>query len=72
MKHELFENNLKVFDSNITFESIYKKDYIPHEYLPDIKNANFLIIPNENFRNEGDVLFPETTIEFFEHIKEAC
>ena len=44
--------------------------YIATEYLDDIKKANLLIIPNENFRDEGDVLFPETTREFFDFIRE--
>ena len=70
MKHEIFDTVLNVADSNVTFEKIYKKDYIPTEYLDDIKKANLLIIPNENFRDEGDVLFPETTREFFDFIRE--
>lgn len=70
MKHEIFDTILNVTDSNITFEKIYKKEYIPMEYLNDIKKANLLIIPNENFRDEGDVLFPETTREFLDFIRE--
>lgn len=70
MKHEIFDTVLKVTDSDVTFEKIYKKEYIPTEYLDDIKKANLLIIPNENFRDEGDVLFPETTREFFDFIRE--
>ena len=70
MKQEIFDTVLKVTDSDVTFEKIYKKEYIPTEYLDDIKKANLLIIPNENFRDEGDVLFPETTREFFDFIRE--
>lgn len=70
MKHEIFDTVLNVTDSDVTFEKIYKKEYIPTEYLDDIKKANLLIIPNENFRDEGDVLFPETTREFFDFIRE--
>lgn len=47
-----------------------KKKYIPSEYLDEIKKANLLIVPNENFRKKGDVLFPETTREFFEYIQD--
>ena len=72
MKHEIFDTILNVTDSNITFEKIYKKEYIPMEYLNDIKKANLLIIPNENFREEGDILFPETTREFFDFIRETA
>lgn len=70
MKHEIFDTVLNVTDSDVTFEKIYKKEYIPTEYLDDIKKANLLIIPNENFRYEGDVLFPETTREFLDFIRE--
>lgn len=70
MKHEIFDTVLNVTDSDVTFENIYKKEYIPMEYLDDIKKANLLIIPNENFRDEGDVLFPETTREFLDFIRE--
>lgn len=70
MKHEIFDTVLNVTDSDVTFEKIYKKEYIPTEYLDDIKKANLLIIPNENFRDEGDVLFPEITREFFDFIRE--
>lgn len=71
MQHEIFNKSIKVSDSDITFERIYGKDYIPVEYIDDIKMANLLIIPNEGFRDEGDVLFPETTREFFDYIRET-
>lgn len=70
MRQELKNSLLEINDTDITFESIYNKKYIPHQYIEDIKKANFLIIPNENFRNEGDVLFPETTRDFFDYIKD--
>lgn len=70
MKHEIFDTTLNVSDTDITFEEIYKKSYVPMEYIDDIKKANLLIIPNEGFRDEGDLLFPETTREFFEFLKE--
>lgn len=72
MKHESFEKVLKICDADITFEQIYEKDYVPAEYMDDIKRANLLIIPNESFREEGDVLFPETTREFFDFIRESA
>ena len=70
MKHELFDTVLNVSDTDITFEEIYKKPYVPTEYMSEIKSANLLIIPHEGFRDEGDLLFPETTREFFEFLKE--
>ena len=63
-------DNVNVSDTEISFEQIYNKEYIPMEYIEDIKKANILIIPNENFRDEGDILFPETTREFYDYIKE--
>lgn len=70
MKHEIFGTTFKISDTNVTFEEIYQKPYVPTEYMDDIKRANLLIIPNENFRDEGDILFPETTREMFEFIRE--
>lgn len=72
MKHEIFDTDLNVSDTDITFEEIYRKPYVPMEYIDDIKKANLLIIPNEGFRDEGDLLFPETTREFFEFLKEKA
>lgn len=71
MQHESFDKVLKISDTDITFEQIYGKDYIPAEYLDDIKKANLLIIPNESFRDEGDILFPETTRDFLDFIRES-
>ena len=61
---------IRVSDTDITFEQIYSKKYIPLEYIDEIKKANLLIIPNENFRDEGDILFPETTRELFDYIRD--
>lgn len=71
MQHESFDNILKISDTDITFEQIYEKDYVPVEYLDEIKKANLLIIPNESFRDEGDILFPETTRDFFDFVRES-
>lgn len=71
MRHEIFNKTIKVSDTDITFEHIYEKNYVPSEYMDDIKKANLLIIPNEDFRNEGDVLFPETTRELFDYIRDT-
>ena len=70
MTHEINYKKVQIIDSDLTFEKIYEKKYIPSEYLDEIKKANLLIVPNENFRKKGDVLFPETTSEFFEYIQD--
>lgn len=70
MKHEIFDKSLMISDTDITFEKIYDKEYFPKENIEEIKKANLLIIPNENFRKEGDVLFPETTYEFWDFIRD--
>lgn len=70
MTHEINYKKVQIIDSDLTFEKIYEKKYIPSEYLDEIKKANLLIVPNENFRKKGDVLFPETTREFFEYIQD--
>lgn len=63
-------DNIKIYDTDISFEQIYNKDYIPKDYIEEIKKANLLILPYESFRDEGEILFPETTRDFFEYIKE--
>lgn len=70
VKHEIFNKNVKIVDTDITFEHIYSQNYIPKEYMEDIKKANLLIIPDEGLWDTKDVFFPETTREFFEFIRD--
>ena len=70
MNHEIYEKSLKIADTGITFDSIYEKEYIPKDYIEDIKKANFLIIPEENFKGKEMLLFPETTREFFDYVRD--
>ena len=70
MKHEIFDTVLNVSDTDITFEEIYNKPFVPKEYMDDIKRANLLIIPTGSYGDDGGVVFPETTREFFEFLKE--
>lgn len=69
MKHEIFNTKISVLDSDITFDKVYEKDYIPQEYIDEIKNANFLLIPDDD-RCEDRCLFPETTRDFFDFVRE--
>lgn len=70
VKHEVFDKKIEIEETDITFDSIYDKPFIPQDYIEDIKKADILIIPKENFREEGDVLFPKTTREFLEYLQE--
>lgn len=69
----LHENDLNkkinINDTDINFENIYKKEYIPQKYIEDIKNANVLIIPNEFFGDRKILSFPECTSEFYHFLK---
>ena len=58
----------RVSKTDITFDSIYKKPYIPANYIEGIKKAKILVIPEEKFREKEMVYFPETTRGFYEHI----
>lgn len=69
MQHEIEKKTFNITNSDITFESIYNKPYIPPEYIDEIKQANLLLIPNENMGGNGGITFPETTQELFEYIK---
>ena len=61
---------LKIKNTEVTFKELFKENYIPKEYENEIKNSNFLLIPNKGFRNKGIVYFPEGTRDFFQYIKE--
>ena len=71
MNHEIKNTSLEIVDTDISFDIIYSKKYIPKGYIEDIKKANFLIIPEENFRGEELLLFPETTREFYEYVQDS-
>ena len=71
MKHEVFGTLSNVAETDITFDEIYKKRYVPSEYIDEIKKANLLIIPDEKYRDEDVLLFPETTREFFDFVKDV-
>ena len=53
VKHEVFDKKIEIEETDITFDSIYDKPFIPQDYIEDIKKADILIIPEENFREEG-------------------
>ena len=40
MTHEINYKKVQIIDSDLTFEKIYEKKYIPSEYLDEIKKAN--------------------------------
>ena len=69
MKHESNERSVVVQNNSVTFDQVYDKAYIPREYEDDIRKANLLILPEESFREEEGLFFPETTREFFEYMK---
>ena len=72
MRMLIHETNSCVFnitESDLSFETIYKKKYFPKE-ISEVKSANVLLIPDENLRENLGITFPETTLEFFEYLKE--
>ena len=71
MLHELLgENKIKIEECGISFEEMYNKPYFPKEYEEEIKKSNFLMIPEEGFRDCEEVLFPEETLKFYNYVKE--
>lgn len=71
MQHESdIEKMIDVVDTELSFATIYNKDYMPKEYEEEIKAANILLIPRENFRDKQGLFFPECTDEFMEYMKE--
>ena len=57
---------IDVVDTELGFDAIYSKEYMPKEYEEEIRSANILLIPNENFRDKQGLFFPECTDEFVE------
>lgn len=71
MEHESNEIlNLNIEDYKEGFEEVYKKSYIPKEYINDIKAANVLLVPSEHFRDKEGLFFPECTEEFYRYLKQ--
>jgi len=70
MQHESNENRLTITDSSITFDTVLEKPYAPVDVLDELKEANLLIIPNENSGRSNDPVFPETTLDFYEYLKD--
>ena len=72
MDHESSENCLTITDSSVTFESALTKPYAPKNVLDELKEANLLIIPNENTGRTMEPVFPETTLDFYEYLKDKA
>lgn len=71
MQNKIPEKTFEVTDTKITFDRVCEREYIPVEYKKDIQAANLLLIPDENRYGEGELLFPETTRDFFQFMKDA-
>ena len=54
--------------SNITFDSVYKEEYVPKD--ENFKKANCLILPYKNFREGVDYCFSEFAQEVLQYSKE--
>lgn len=40
MKHEVFGEKVEIEETDVTFESIYNKPFIPQDYIEDIKKGH--------------------------------
>ena len=54
--------------SNITFDSVYKEEYVPKD--ENFRKANCLILPYKNFREGVDCCFSEYAQEVLQYLKE--
>ena len=41
VKHEVFDKKIEIEETDITFDSIYDKPFIPQDYIEDIKKRIF-------------------------------
>lgn len=71
MKHESDKiQEVEIEDISLNFDEVYTKQYIPTDHLDDIKKANVLLLPNENFKGNKGYFFPECTEEVYQYLKE--
>lgn len=69
MDHESNECKVEIKETDISFEKIYGQPWFPVSLADEIKKANCLIIPETGSKYGNEVLFPETTSEFFDYLK---
>lgn len=71
MKHENNgKDKVEILEGIYTFDTIYKKPYIPENLIEEIKKSNVLLIPRENFRGKEGTFFPEETYILFTYLRE--
>lgn len=68
MSSESISNLVTVVEANESFETILRKEYIPQEYIENIKQASLLILPYENYRDDLPLCFPEYTEELYRYL----
>ena len=59
---------IEIKNSGITFETVYSSDYAPKD--DEIKKANCLLLPYENFRDGVDYCFSEYAQEVLQYAKD--
>ena len=69
MDHESNECKINIEETDISFDNVYEKPWFPVQLADEIKKANCLIIPETGPKYGDEVLFPETTSEFFDYLK---
>lgn len=60
---------IEIKDSELTFEKVFESPYAPND--PEIRNANLLLIPYQNFRAGIDYCFTEYAEEFLNYINQS-
>lgn len=53
--------------SSITFERVYESPFAPND--PEIKKANILLLPYEDFREGVEYCFTEYAMEFLQYLR---
>ena len=71
MNHESFKKEIKIEDSKVTFDGIYNKCWFPHDVFDEVKKANVLIVPTDYNTDDMNVVFPETTPDFLDYLRQT-
>lgn len=72
MLHESNEKvKVQVHNARLSFEDVYHKDNLSPNLLENIKNADIILLPHENFKGFNNC-FPEQTYKFYSFLKKEA
>jgi len=72
MLHEGYEKSIvQIYNARLSFDDVYQKDNLSPDLLENIKSADILLLPHEDFKGFKNC-FPEQTYQFYSFIKKEA